>query len=276
MSIRRPIERYLVNNLVAANPAVTVASGVISFPGIPGMPDVRAADVVSCYRSCALPCVPQKVRVTPTVPTTPCDCPWTWEIQVAMRQCGDMRTDHVYPRSDVYGYTDPSGAVPTVSAICENIAAAINGNAYSQVKVTLVGGPGAYTAFDVEEKDCSGNGDYYSCGFTVAFTQGTQTLTTAAVPAVLPYEEMKRLWAELPGYFFGDQPAPIPGMTYCMYYMKVNTGQTPGPHLANELTDRYVEYAFYVANDGTNFATAWQTPISGALACFVQDSSSDS
>ena len=267
MSLQAPPWRFLVNSPASSPATVTVAGGVISIAGMQGLQPFEVDSVEYCSRLCTTPCTKNIWTVTPTVPTAPCECPWTWTLYLVMAQCQGMRTDRIFGRNLSYSYTDPSGSVPTVSAICSAIAADINADPYKQFTATLTGsGPSSYTAIVITENDCDGRDA--TCGFRAAVTMGTAVNTTPAVAAELNFTAMKRLWAEKPGYFFGVQEAPLEGANYCVYKFRVNTAKTNDPHLANATVDRYMDLEFYVRNDGTaNFTTGWDTPLTAELPC---------
>lgn len=268
MSIKLPPSRYLINTPTSATPSIVVAGGIVSFPGLAGMPPVTVTAVESCNRYCTTACTAQVTTVTPTVPTTPCECPWTYYLTIRMRGDLSEQTNKVFGRTGTYDYTDPSGAVPTVNAIIVGMVAQINGDPYSQVTAAPVGTAGSYTAITLTEDDCSGNTEASTTGFSVTITQGTQSTNTPALPA-LNYWAVKRVFMEKPGYFAGIQEAPLENSNYCLYTMRVDLGLSAGPHMANERADRYAEFQFYVRNDGTNnFKLGWDTPFATAVTCF--------
>ena len=93
---------------------------------------------------------------------------------------------------------------------------------------------------------------------------GTQSTTQISIGAQLDWYTLKRLFAERPGYFWGNQPAPVQGDNYCLYVFRVDHDSTPGPHLSNERANRFMDYEFYVRRDST-FIAQWDTPLTNEL-----------
>lgn len=267
MSIQHPPLRFLVNHV--ATGAVTVSNNIITIANMEGLAPFPVANVQECSRVCSSDCTKQKYTITPTVPSTPCECPWTWHLSLQMNTCPQPRTDRYIGRSIVYTHTSPVNSIPTVNEIVEAIVADINADPYRQFVAVPTGSPGAYTAFTVEELDCDSFNA--TCGFRASAPSGTVVNTTPGVAAVLNFADMKRLWAELPGYFFGNQPAPIEDANYCLYRMRVVMPETPGPHLANEWAKRTMDLEFYVNNTANSqFWDNWDTPLAAVLSCFSQ------
>lgn len=259
MSLNQPPVKVLVNN---TNGVMSITNGVITFVNLKGINPFTVANVEQAERVCSSACVSMVRTVTPAVPSTPCECPWTWTITITMRQCLDFRTDHIYGRQVTFSHQDPAGEIPTVSEIVDAIVDEINADPYRTVTATKTGSPGSYTAFVITERDCtSATG---TCGFDVDVTLGTVVETTPSTRPQLDYYALKQIFAERPGYFWGSQEGPVAGDSYCLYRMRVFHGQTNGPHLANERADRFMTYEFYVRRDATMVAQ-WDNPLVAEL-----------
>ncbi len=262
MSINPSPIRVLINNTASL---LTVTNGQLVFSNLQGINPIPISSVERGARLCSSSCVAQVMTITPAVPTAPCECPWSWDMVIQMNQCDDMRTDHIYGRMSTFSYQTPSGDIPTVNQIVDNIVDEINGDPYGNVTAAKVGSPGTYTAFTLTEKNCTS--EVGTCGFRAEVKLGTKTVNTINVGPQLDWYTLKKIFAERPGYFWGEQQSPIKGDTYCLYTMRVDHGDTLGPHLSNERANRFQDYEFYVRRDST-FLAQWDTPLTNELPIF--------
>lgn len=255
----RPLTRIF--NAVDAN-TVTVDAGVVTIQGIKPF---LVADVVSCNRSCTTACVPQVVVVTPVVPSSPCECPWTFDMTIRKINCGFDRVNQIWSHTYHYNYTNPSGDAPTAALIIASVVAQINNDPNSPVVAVDTGN--THTTITLTEKDCNSENPR-RCGFQVMGNSLTQTTSTAHVDAILPAWEVKRTFPILPGDAFAQPDNASCGSDYCRYYIKIqsNTGRLD-PHLANAVVTDYRELELYVNRADASFLADWDTPLATALVC---------
>ena len=261
MSIQTGPKRLLFNTLTADS--VNVASGVVT---IQGLPPFLATSTSNCYKQCTTVCTEQVVTITPTIPSATCECPWLWTLQIVKKACTTTyRVQETFESSTEYNFGDPNGAPLTVNAIVTSMLAQINGNDDSIITAVGVGAPGSYTAFTITEKDC--DSDLATCGFEYFVNSGTFSAITAHVAPILNRSQLAREFAILPGSMFSD-PQLARGASYCVYGFRINPiRQVNDPHLADALTDRYLDVEIYVDNTLATFAADWDTPLLAAVTC---------
>lgn len=263
MSIQTGPKRLLFNELTAAS--VNVASGVVT---IQGLPPFLAASTSNCFKECTKFCTEQVVTITPTIPSATCECPWLWTLKIVKKACTTTyRVQETFESSTEYNFGDPNGAPLTVNAIVASMLAQINGNEDSIITAVGVGAPGSYTAFTITEKDC--DSDTATCGFEYFVNSGTFSAITAHVAPILNRSQLAREFAILPGSMFTDPQLARQG-EYCVYGFRINPiNRVNDPHLADALTDRYLDVEIYVNSDLANFAADWDTPLLAAVTCLA-------
>lgn len=267
MSLTTMPKRIVFNTFTADT--VQVNSGIVS---IIGLPDFAAASVEagSCYRSCPVACTKQIVTVTPTVPSSTCECPWAWSITIEGAPClKTYRTHEVFPRLAIYDYVDPNGATPTVDQIITSIVAQINSDPNSVVTAAAVGSTPNQTAFTLTEKDC--DSDNASCGFNAFVQSGTVATTggsnVAHVDAVLPASQVAREWPILPGHIFNRPEIAYCG-TYCVYRFRINpVAVSKDPHLSNAEVGRFLDVEIWANSAATGFNANFDDEIVAAITC---------
>lgn len=263
MSIQTPPKRLVFSKLDAAS--VNVNAGVIS---IKGLPSFTAAEVsaASCGRACKTACVPQAVTLTPTVPSTTCECPWLWELKVVKLPCTKTyRSWEIFTHTENYNYTDESGAALTVNGIVTSIVAQINANPDSVVTAAAVGTAGSYTAFTLTEKDC--DGQLATCGFDAFITSGAASAPTAHVGAILSDDEIAR---EFPIQEMGFMSRPELAYcgSYCKYVFTIDpVDRKADVAMPNGMIEVKLRVEIFVNKDLANFLTDWDTPLATALTC---------
>jgi hypothetical protein len=259
MSIQTGPKRLLFNALTADS--VNVASGVVT---IQGLPPFLAVNAQNAFKQCTTACTPQSIRITPTIPSATCECPWLWTLKIVKKACTTTyRVQETFESAIEYNFGDPNGAPLTVNAIVTSIVAQINGNSDSIVTALAIGAPGAYTAFSITEKDCDSSDA--SCGFEYFVNSGTYSNETLHVAPILNFSELAREFAILPGDIFGNPQLARNG-NYCLYGFRINPiRQVNDPHLADALADRYLDVNIYVNSDLANFAADWDTPLLAAI-----------
>lgn len=268
MSMTRLPERKLFNALDTNS--LDITSGVVT---IQGLPSFNVADVEQCFRVCKTACVAQVTTVVPTVPTTPCECPWNWSITIRRKPCLDTgETDQLVTNGRMYDYQDNSGATPTVNEIITSIIAQIDADPNSNVTAAGIGGVGTYTSFTLTEKNCGDTFYNRTCGFEAFVTSGTVTYTggsnVAHVDPIVPAWRAGKAFAILPGSAFTEPDLARCG-DYCIYHFRVNPStQVKDPHLSNAMVDRFTEFEIWVDSTQANYATDWATDMEAAFDCF--------
>lgn len=263
MSIQTGPKRILLETLSANT--LNINAGVISILGLPSFA-TAAVQAGGCSRTCPEACTPQVTTITPVVPTTPCECPWLYELKIVRNQClKTFRTHEAYPGTEPYNVQFFDSGAITVNAIVTSLLNQINANPDSTVIAAGVGTPGSYTALRLTEKDC--DSENATCGFTAHVTTGTVVTGTAHVDAKLSATEVARNWPILPGSMFTRPQLAICG-NYCVYTLKVNPiNVLNDPHLADASVERYLELEIWVNSADPLFYTEWDTPLATELPC---------
>lgn len=268
MSIRTGPKRLIFNTLAADS--ISISGDIVSIKGLPDF-DRTLIEAGSCYRSCATPCVPQRIRITPTVPSSTCACPYLWEIVIRKLPCiGTYRLQETFVSGQTYNYVDPNQGTPTVTAIVQSIVRQINSNPDSVVTAIQVGADGSATAFDLVEKDC--DGETASCGFSAYPQSGTITTSggsnAAHVAPILSASEMAREFAILPGQQ-GTSPDLAFCGEYCVFVARIfPITEVHDPHLMNAKVDRYLDVQIFVNTLAANFDADWQNTANTVADCW--------
>lgn len=259
MAFKVPPKVMLFNALSTSS--VVVSGGVIT---IAGLPSFNVDDVADCYRTCTTACTPQVVVVTPVVPTAPCECPWSFDMQIRKKSCGFERIADILEHNYSYNYTNPNGDPPTVALIIASVVAQINSDPNSIV--TAVDTGDAHTTITLTEKDCDTANR--TCGFVVTGNSLTQSQSTAHVDAVLPIWEVQRNFPITPGSDFSNPVTAFCGSEYCKYYLHIHPiNKIRDPHVANGWVEKDLEVEIWVNADLANITTDWDTELTGALTC---------
>lgn len=257
MAFKVPPKVMLFNALSASS--VVVSGGVIT---IAGLPSFNADDVVDCYRTCTTACTPQVTTVTPVVPSAPCECPWSFDMQIRKKSCGFERVADILEHNYSYNYTNPNGDPPTVALIVVSVVAQINSD--PNAIVTAVNNGNA--TITLTEKDCDTANR--TCGFVVTGNSLTQTTGTAHVDAVLPIWEVQRNFPIVSGSDFSNPATAFCGSEYCKYYLHIHPiNKIRDPHVANGWVEKDLEVEIWVNADLANITTDWDTELTGALTC---------
>lgn len=257
-----PIKR-LLNSLAADS--VVVAGGVLT---IKGLPPIDIDTIVSCTKQCPSSCTPQVITITPTLPASPCECPYEWELKVKRKICYNGRTDYDSIRDSMYSFSDPSGATPTVNDIISSFLVEIGSDPYAIVTVAGVGTEGSWTGITLTEKNC--DTDPRTCGFQVFFPSGTQITSVPHVSAKLLADDTLRLFGVQPGSFGERQNVALCGV-YCVYTFEVDPlGQTRDQNFDNAWVIRKGSFEVYVNSSLVNYVTDFETEMAATgLTCFV-------
>lgn len=263
MSIHTKPIPLLLNSLAADT--VVVSGGILT---IKGLPPINIDNITNCTKQCPTACTKQVTTITPTIPASPCECPYEWELKVKREICYNGRTDYDAIRDSFYSFSDPSGATPTVNDIISSLLVEINSDPYAIVTAAGVGSEGSWTAITLTEKNC--DTDPRTCGFKVYFPSGTQTTGTAHVSAKLLADDMLREWGVQPGSF-GERPNTALCGVYCRYTIDVDpSGTTRDQNFDNAYVQRKMQVVIDVNSSLANYATDFETEMADSgLACFA-------
>lgn len=263
MSLGIMPQKLLFNSLAADT--VSVAGGILT---IKGLPPIELDAVSSCYKLCPAACTPQVITLTPTVPGTPCECPYEWEMKLMRKVCFHGRTDNDVIHERFYSFSSPTGSTPTVAEIVDNLVDEINKDPYSFVTAAKIGVAPNYTAMTLTEKNC--DSEPRTCGIEVAYSSGTIVNTTAHVSATLTSDDQLRAWPIQPGSF-GERPNSALCGVYCVYLIELDPlGETRDQNFDNAWVKRKGAYELWVNSSLANYAADWETEMAATgLPCFA-------
>ena len=268
--LRRPAKNVILNSLDTSS--FLVNGGKIY---IKGLAPFAAADVVSCYKSCATDGTAKVVRVCVTIPDS-CVCPYTWSLQIHEKpKLLEYETNNTFTNKRLYEHTEDDGSTPTAASAAAGIVEQINADAY--IKVTA------------EQTDSDGVADDTGTCITLtadeegdrfdAFTvSGTITEVTAGVENLLDSDTLAKKFPIKPGAF-GERPDLTNCGDYCVYYLKIKnccSDDLPSDSfdvsMDRAIQGHEMELYIYVRNDLATFAANWDDLILAELTCFGSSS----
>lgn len=277
MSLNTRPQKLIFNTLAADS--VNVSGTTVSILGLPPF-DVAEVDTNGCSRTCPTACTQQVITITPTIPSTTCQCPYVWSLTVMSGPCGGMQRNllpqDLWGAPKVYNVGDANTTL-TVNLIVAGIVAQINSDPTSGVQAWPVGTLGSYTAFILRERDCTS--DRATCGFSVQYDSGTTavsgatggpvgapTTNIAHVDGVLTAAQVGRMNPILP-HMYMNRPNIAYCGTYCVYTFTLHTRDIRHTHLHDVKVPRYISYEIWVNNTAATFLADWDTPLATALEC---------
>lgn len=261
MSITVPPKKILVGDLETDSIVVDGTTVTINV-GDQGTYVFDTADVEAIFRDCPAPCTKQVIDILPIVPSTPCECPWTWQMQIERNACytnSAYYTELFNRISAMFSYRDPSGDTPTPADISTEVVRQINLHQDRIVDATLVGGD----TIRLTERDC--DSDHATCGFKVFADSATVTVVAGHANAVLNAAEINRLFPILPGHIFSRPNIAYCG-SLCRYYFRINpVTRVKDPHLMNAYVDRFLELEIFVNQDLADFSANWDATLAATF-----------
>lgn len=266
MLLRQP-EKILIDNITAAT-VVPISGGVT----IAGYGNILSAEILNAYCQCPSDCVAEVVVVCITIPDS-CECPYEWPLTIKTRPCVlSYEVQNTLPASKYYGYSNPSGAIPTANETATAIAANINADPNSPVTATVgtFAAPPTFvpntagTCIRLTEKDCS-----LTCGFDAYTPAGTVTIITEHENGVLTSTQLAKLFPIQWG-FVGARPSIGYCGTYCVYHFKLRKScDVQDISQANSFNCYEQEVYFYVNNSDAVAYLLWKTEMQAAFTSFL-------
>jgi hypothetical protein len=275
MSVRTIPIKKVVNSIEAGT--VAVSSGVVTIR-VPNAAPVSflAADVRECSRTCAVACTPGVWTVTPIVPSTPCNCPFIWELTISGISCsgqvGLVGEGNFNGGFGSYTASLPSGVTPTVSEIIQQIVLAINSDPYRVVNAVAVGDPGEETAITITERNCQT--EYVSgmmrrtCGVRIISNSATIVNGTPHVDSIYSSNDAYR---DFPVGFgqFGLRSDLTACGAYCKFYFRiVPDAANMVAHMADHgLITREMELEYVVNTQDADYVAMWNNELAAVITC---------